>query len=495
MRLLPDENKDQLFGKDLPLPSALEWDKMEAGILAKMEAKKPFYQRPMFRWSTLLLVIIVGFGALISTFYEVDKNDDSSTTTTLVEQTITNSTKVTENSEADKRRVNDAIDPISTLIIAPKQAAEDSNWNPKESIENLGSLTTATKIEESTSPLSPTSSLEQEDVEKKRLSTDQQMPLADKPKAIQDQALPTKAVEFTIDKLETTAPEKRANALFNRPSYSFISQLPLNSYAPSIEKQHTFTAVSTPISKPPSFRASTKYWRLLAQSGINIFNSKYSGANREIISLRNASEHLDIGSQLELRVERKISRKWFVGTGLGHQTYRRRLEVEAQSNFQRLYTDVLISYNQDPISGEISNEIYADTLLTVSQLRKIRHFNSYTSWEIPIYLGIQQQKGRWNFAGTFGITISVNRQMNGRVFDADGEVGTLGNEQFLRYDTNSSAAYQFEGRASYRLLDGVDIHASLARQQFIGNWMTNSNNALTSRPGIWRLNLGSSLKF
>lgn len=435
----PANPKKPLFDGDLPLPDHLGWEQMEDGILRRMQKDQPPPpKRPLIRFLSLILLLL--WLAVLS--WDVTDNEGKQQDSRPEAAGLT--------SEVAQPSVK--VEPSSSAAITTKEFTGTAR-------NNITPPVTTPRLQSGTLGEKPATSL---------VKTEEK-PVGQSVFQLKDEKIITRN-ERAIAALPA--------AIHRVEAPGFLPRLPAT------------TATSDPI-RP----VAPRRWQLAVRQGVNSYQNGYAGANTEYVNRRRDTEINDIGTQFELRLERRLGSKYLIGVGIGHHTYRRRLEASFTHRFTRSIGNVLTRYNLNPLTGDTTQRVYSDTSITVTQRRAVRHHNRIRSWEIPVYLGYRWQLGRFGAEATGGVALSIRRRAAGRVFDADGELRPLDATQFVRLDYGTAIHFTGEARLTYRLTQRLDFSAQVGYQRSLSNWLGNGNNALISRPVIWRMGTGVRYRF
>ncbi|PHI21800.1 hypothetical protein CEQ90_00500 [Lewinellaceae bacterium SD302] len=474
----PDQHyeDDDLFPNDLPLPKSLKWEAMEDGILNKMAVIQARKRKRRFIFWLFPLLLLGGMGIGWWSF--------SPTETDIAHQPLSD---LQMDNDGYQSSSADATDHNTSVPATSETDLETLKADPSSTTQHQNS--TSAPFQHTTIDSQPAFAEAPPFDERKlnhTLSTNDHKHDIESTKDITPVISASPEDKKSVFSAVVT-PSSLATVADQIDQLKYLLHLPPIAIEPKIAEQNP--------ELHPAKTAFKPYLRVQLGGGLNWFSGNYRGADANFVMLRQESEYADPGTHFSARIESGFAPNLFVGSGFDYKTYRTRLDTEAQSTINRLGSMVLLRFNEDPITGDTTNQQFGDTMLTVHQLRRVRHYNRYTSLEIPVYLGYEFGFGRFNLALTGGLAASISRELEGRTFDRNGDVVTLGAESFVSYRMGLTLAAAGGLRVGYRLTNNLSVTLGGQYQRFISNWMENSTNALISRPAVWSTDLGAAWKF
>ncbi len=238
------------------------------------------------------------------------------------------------------------------------------------------------------------------------------------------------------------------------------SPLPLTAFAPASGFLAAQVALPDTMARVPLPRG-----RLTISVGGNIWSPGTRGKQPE----RLAYETPILSYQSRLSYLQPLNPKWELMVGLQYQKLESRFErVYELEHYQVLLTDVVLEREKNLVTGRV-REKRGDITVTVPAERTITHFNATELYQVQLALGRSWQAGRLQIDALIGASINLLSRNQGRTL-YQGEV------KFYEGATTDFWANQgkwnalISGRLTYRLSKRWGVVAGLQLQQSLLDW-------------------------
>ncbi len=235
---------------------------------------------------------------------------------------------------------------------------------------------------------------------------------------------------------------------------------------------------------------SKSSFNLTLFSGVNTFTQSYVHSNSdELQNKLNSVAKGYIGFSHGIRLSSVIKEKFVLTSGLEYNSLWNKFSVDEVNTFSRIKTDALLRLWIDQSSGDTLQVERGDVEVAVNQKRKVRHFNQFTRWSIPLEIGLQHNRGKWNYALNAGAIFSFTTSQKGKALNDVGEIIVFDSESnfapFRSFDIGLRVRPHVEYSLNKRL-----------RLDFTPSWMWmkgySNDPLISSSIQQWQLTFGVS---
>lgn len=492
---LMSEDKD-------PLPPELSWERMEAGILEKMEEiqsqtdsstppQRTDYIRRGFILSILLMLAFcnhntthtystkkgaVSLQPIANTSSERTRNSivnpvsaSSTSSSAKLDSTLSaienHSTDGISNREGDAGMTQNLI-PFLPKAVTPIERTEnikikDSNANREERSASNDPLPPASSEEAFAILNKENSQMEKEgnkdDVEGIKKSENQEpntapVPEGQTPSAIHEILAPLSTQEFLL----TRASEA----------------LPLLAYSQANQKNE-------PIRK----ESQKGLDRLSVLSGVSIWNEGFGKNKPERFAYEQSS--LSINAQFNYLHSLKKNFVLMVGVQyvqLEHQF----VWNETIEDYKITLVDTIVEVQTNSLTGK-QTPVYGDVELEVEATRTIRHHNRIQLIQLPVAIGKTWTFRKWQADLLIGGSVNLLTQNKGRTFYG-GELQSYDNPGTAFLENQWKINGLFMGRIAYKLNQNFGLVAGVQFQKSLSNWSVEP--AIQMNPNVFSMEVG-----
>lgn len=464
--------------EDGPLPPELQWENMEAGIFQKMEELQATNTADdQKRRRRAFLFFLLFLGILIPTLLFIDQEPTSKGTTAASAQRILSDgaaadTKVSAAEEGNQMSAALAFDEEATVNstntqeLAPlhyeqqNQAVTTSSANY---IDSESAQSTLTEGANST-PASRSTALGASLV-------------------VEEEVLPTATNE--------EHPQGFENDLLvpvNLPETSDVSPLTPSHISYPVVSQSSRQAVELPAATLPTPLSDTDKEPRLSQlwltGGASWWDPGYGNTKPE----RNEFETSILSYQAQLNYVYPLRKDWFVMAGIQYQKLESRFDWNAiEDGVQIVLGDTIIQIQQNAITGA-QTEIRGDVTLTVNPEREVRHFNSFTLFQVPVAVGKSWGEKKWQTHLMLGAVANLSFSRMGRTLFAN-KVADFDNDRPNIWSDKLGFNAMFGTGLSYQLTDRLGVMTVFQYQRSLGNW--SAEEGVTMRPHILNWSFGA----
>lgn len=486
-----DSNKDKsrkaLSDGQPPLPHELDWERMEAGILQKMEeleSEKP-PRRPGFFVKIATAVVLLAILLLLVKYCGQPKGGFAF-----------------ENAAAPQKQPVEATDgptvqqPSNFAEAPPSQKTEEQA--PRPTSKNLGQATakngsspnnpslktaaiTTTAIITQTSSLKPTGKPAARRIDAPTATTGQPKQALDSGVETAAPALPNTVPVGTTSELKAPAMPS-TEAKIGRQSPMAADLLPSRTFFVVGEKT-TPMLPEIPVAASEKSPSRKDKSRIFLLGGTSVWGMGYGSNKPE----RHAFENTTVSFHAGLSYARTLKNNFTLNFGLQMLQLESRFELNQDlNNYKITLIDTILEFRVNTLTGE-TQTVRGDVELNAPAKRMVRHYNTVRLYQIPFAVGRTWSSEKWQSDVMLGGAVSVFSENSGR---------TLYQGEILDYDGTSSSLVSTQGklqamltgRLTYLLTKNIGITTGIQFQKSLNNWSREPN--IQMRPNSLNLELG-----
>ncbi|MEM0995245.1 MAG: hypothetical protein AAGI49_19595 [Bacteroidota bacterium] len=429
---------EHILRTDTDLPDHLSWERMRSGILERMEDQSKDRKGVLIGriWTKGALIALLLLVLLLAIFLVVQKYQSKQIAAFPIPMSAEAHQQVTTESFQISSQQQKAMSPIAD---EKKQQSVQAIKTTKLVDQQAKTITTNTAPEntmrtvkiEASSPESVQSGFSQTDFTNKIVwSSEDQIQSAEQPPSSIDymEVLEGRAVENVFSTAQNELARKQENLI------------------------------------QPHKR--TGKFRLEVGGGINIWQSVYDENSSEG-SQRSALETEQIGHHAMLRAKYYPHRNLYVETGLDWMQLNSRFYYETQQRKEIEARNALAGIHVNVLSGD-TTFVYRDTVQNVYQKRKVQHHNQHQIFSIPLLLGYEYRKNRWQFGVGIGGQLAVHTSASGRTIDATGVITY--NQENPIYKSSYGFGLTTKIQANYQLSPQFYVGGNVFCTAWLSDW-------------------------
>ena len=234
-------------------------------------------------------------------------------------------------------------------------------------------------------------------------------------------------------------------------------------------------------------------WHMSLASGLSTL--KLQTAEDDLAHISESYTARRPGYFIELSIQKPISKRWSMSTGVLYQVHRERL-----SYYETM--DTLVDHQQyhqviNSLTGEIVDSILVNTQLSGYRYVDIRHTNQYASLSVPLSLNYNFDVGKWGIHLSPGAYLTLASSQNGRtlVKNPASDNGLLMSADFSQRGIDKmSIGYgaQLGLGLHYPITHTISVGTQFNMMRALSDWTSQSG---TIKPTIWRLGLFATYSF
>ena len=477
-----DKSRKPLSNGQPPLPPELDWERMEVGILQKMEeletGKPP--RRPgtsvKIAAATVLLAII-----LLLVKYCSQTHDGFAP----------------ENAVATQKQPLEA--PAGPAVQQPSNVADASpslkkeEQAPRPTSENTGQATakngstSGNPSPKTAAKTTKTSSLKNAGKPSTR-RMDSPTATTGQPKQALTNGAETTASETPNVVADETASAATAPAMHSteatvaRQSLMAADLLPSSAFFVAGEKTAP-RLPEIPVEAPEKSPARKDKSRIFLLGGATAWGMGYGSNKPERHDFENATVSFHAG----LNYVYTLKNNFTLTVGMQVQQLESQFEWSQDlNNYKITLVDTILEVRVNTLTGE-TQSVRGDVELDAPAKRMVRHHNTVRLYQIPFAVGRTWSSEKWQADLMLGGAISVFSENKGR---------TLYQGEILDYDGTSNSLVSTQGklhalmagRITYNLTKKIGITTGVQFQKSISNWSREQN--IKMRPNSLNLELG-----
>jgi hypothetical protein len=435
--------------EDQSLPNEFSWENSKAGIFAKMAARTEasgglsLFTKLLASLgliAILLFVVLVMFTKDIST----------------LEPNFGDSTK--SMSLADESSYAEIVSKTGELLKTSNTLKEN-----KKSISS-NTISNNPKLNNNTSGSFPSLGIQEYNSLTNEISKELNKQL--KTANINDSAFQTEGVDiensmnnieseklnYSVinDVLSTNQTEKTKLVVYNiqRLDKLTFNGIDFVSTAPELNffKIESFTPIrKAPVSSPFAIELGF---------GINYLNQNFgnSMASQE----RDQYESGNFGHSASLRLRFQLKKNISISSGIEWRELYSKFDAEFVNSYEEILEDQLLEVQKNPYSSE-DVLIYGDTLVTITETRKIVHHNRYKQFAIPLVLNYINKYKNFEFGFGIGALFLFSNETSGR---------TIQSGELMDYDGASQSIYK--KNIGLSILAEISANYSISKHLYVG---------------------------
>jgi hypothetical protein len=246
----------------------------------------------------------------------------------------------------------------------------------------------------------------------------------------------------------------------------------------------TFIAIKTAneidyLPKPKKSEQDISKWQIEIAGGINRWVPKIGPADKKpyVTTL--------LGGQINARLSRKLSKRWVIKSGLQWQLLRYRSTYSGTKDIKIYQPNTIDTIYTASFTGRQSI-VYTDSIAGL-QTRNFQHYNRHTSLQLPILIGLEIGKKRFQWSIQSGISLQLLHRSVGRLALGTGDVSDLPNKNL--YTNNFSLSYLLETQISFQLTNKVAVLGRFGGEKHLNNWVAKTA-AFHQQPQIYYSSFG-----
>lgn len=201
---------------------------------------------------------------------------------------------------------------------------------------------------------------------------------------------------------------------------------------------------------------------------IAFFGDLYGGANTLLTdfqlqtdsltdAIENKSESGLIGNTVGVNIGATYQ-GWQLRTGVALHTFNTRFDFGQTTTRNVLQSQVLKTVFIDS-TGAVQNQVFGDTTVTVTDTRRIEHYNQYHLLEIPLEIGRYRTQGKFMYGVNVGVGFNFLLNQSGRTLDLNGEILDFNQNTTPVLCKDFGISARIGGQFGYRLTDKIWLTA------------------------------------
>lgn len=385
--------------------------------------------------------------------------------------------------------------------ITKNQTSQQSNYKKDKAVKTINSDVSQV-AETKANPSTSESNISQS--QHKNINFSPQKPIGKTPTTVIDNntitntifnaSKKTKSENSTTAKVSVGSSKETTETVVTNSSQEDVVFLP-KLFLLLPEKKDDVTTLDSAYYFKPKQEDSLEYkWGISIGGGINAATTGYNNTST-FSSLRKKSESSMLGWNLQLELERRLPKNFFITSGVHFNRNWMQFNYKSTKEEVEFLENVLLRFDLDLAVGD-TTFYYGDTSITTTITRDIRHHNQYDKLKIPILFGKKWSKNNFSYGGFAGVGLDIWLQQKGRNLSPD--------EVVINYDSKmviSSAGFprfgfsaDFRGEVNYKIGKRHHLFLQPNLSVSLSNW-SNSNYNIVQRPITFGVNLGYQIKF
>lgn len=237
--------------------------------------------------------------------------------------------------------------------------------------------------------------------------------------------LPLVAAETEDNTALSTIVETTASAINRQAAVMALANLPTK----YLSYDWAFDAETELAEKRVEPLKSTQ-WLVGASGGVSLLRPTFSStSDSEWATIKNQTETADWGYHFGLNTTLVWRKHTLLQAGLEYEQAHTTFSHEYSYDTLLVMDNVLLGVIVDSITGMVVDEIFGDTTVMGTVTRKLIQDNHYNSLSLPLSLGRQWTRGKWQYGLSVGVVLRFQLQQRGQTLSPEEEVITFsGNE-------------------------------------------------------------------
>lgn len=449
MSHIEDEYKDRFKNEQLPNDDFdMEglWDDISGDLDQDASSKR----RVRFPWFLIFIIGLTIFG--LGIFSEYVWDNSSTTNLSENENKKEMSTPVSSNLKSYNNTTlvpNHLIEDQSSTNLSSSEKVSTNSFNENKSLIQEKRNYSSNKL---TEQILIQNSEERENEQNKNLDTSNTI---EQPIVKKQNTIPA----FSKTHLQVVTIPNRASLLDYTQKENLLFKNPM----------YYFSTIESNENEGENHLNSLK-WKVGLFAGSNVSNFNFnSKAYASSILVKEQNIESQFGYTFGVNTALVFKDNWVISSGLEYQQLSSKFDFEQTQNIEVPKENQLLRVWIDANTNDTINTLYGTDTLTGTNTRKVVHYNQYSFLNIPIELGFQNNRGKFLYGLSAGITLNFSLQQSGRTLDKD--------DMITYFDNNSSAAHFSKFGLGYRVNPIVGYQLSkkwnlMLRPQI--NWQVNS---------------------